>query len=551
MMQQYQYSPSNNWLALGEFIDNSISSFQNKNRNNPVNNLQIIITFDATDDNNLKIKIQDNAMGMDAKQLEDAMQPFDRSGKSDTDYNQYGVGMKLGIFWHGANVTIYSKKEREKEYKLELCTDGIHSAQEEIIVDSSKSNENEIKYNSGTTIIISKVYENKFPVFAKGKLKLIKDALGWRYSKLIEKGLTIRVDVITNDKNKNESEIIKPFVIKPFRRNQMFEDKKNSYQTNQQKRDVYAQRLNDIYEDIMAGKYDNNSIIREAYNKFNSNEDVILEKDIIVNNQSVKLKFGILDYNMPNKIKYSGVTIYHLDRAIMHGPNDNMLKASTFQFLDKAIGSGGGGESQQMRYLYGELDLTGIEKPDQNKSRFVWSTNGEQDIVFELKKIFNEMKPLLDVITKIVDTRTNKEMNEAEAKRAISISSTKLPVMKDFRISHNDSGEIAIEKTINFFGEEYDVQIYESWKENIKFIDVDHDEYNHKLIIKIEAENKFWKPLVAKEDDFKGELLFPLAMLIGMTDVFYCNNDKLKKHGLQGRSYSELMSLILEMYSNN
>jgi hypothetical protein len=35
---------------------------------------------------------------MNEAELEDSMQPNNTKGKSENDYNQYGIGMKLGIF---------------------------------------------------------------------------------------------------------------------------------------------------------------------------------------------------------------------------------------------------------------------------------------------------------------------------------------------------------------------------------------------------------------------------------------------------------------------
>jgi hypothetical protein len=58
----------------------------------------INIDIDYSDNENKKITITDNANGMGMLELLDAMQPNSREGKTDNDYNQYGIGMKLGIF---------------------------------------------------------------------------------------------------------------------------------------------------------------------------------------------------------------------------------------------------------------------------------------------------------------------------------------------------------------------------------------------------------------------------------------------------------------------
>lgn len=541
MLRQYRYTPSNYWLAISEFIDNSIGNYQNNNTNNDIDGLIINIRFDWRDRENRKIIIIDNAKGMSASRLEEAMQPCDRTNKSDTQYNQYGVGMKLGIFWYGENALIYSK-QNNKESKLELITHNINLSQK-VIVNAEPSNDNVIKYNSGTYIEISKIYDERNIIDQKNQLNLLKEALGWRYNKLIDKGLKIYIDV-ASDKNKTEPQtLIQPYFNKPFKLEQLTNNKKQSELTNKQRENEYIKRMNKLYEEKMK-KNNFTPLFSEVWNKVINHEEVEVYKTIKVNNHDVQLKICIMDANRTNMAQYCGVTIYHMDRAIMHGPNKD--QSGNFQFVQR---SGASGDKARFRWLYGELNLTGIEQPDQNKSRFLWSASGEYDLKNELEQIYNELEELLVIISTISDVDSNKKLSESEANKISENMVNKVKYFKPIGTATDEQGNIGISGTCKIFNTNFEVRIFE--RDDINFLEIDVNDIENIFKIYIERENVFWKPFISKTE-FKQELLYPIALYLGVSEWIIDNEDKknqIKKY--ENKRFLEILSTIVKDYSNN
>jgi hypothetical protein len=101
------------WYALGEFVDNSIQSYQvNKKRlielHGPAYKLRIDVTFEqGADASKSRILVEDNAAGIDSKAalraFTPAAPPDDKSGIS-----QFGIGMKSSAMWYSNYFTITS-----------------------------------------------------------------------------------------------------------------------------------------------------------------------------------------------------------------------------------------------------------------------------------------------------------------------------------------------------------------------------------------------------------------------------------------------------------
>jgi hypothetical protein len=98
-----------------------------------VDGLIINIEIVRNNDEMQHIKISDNAGGMSEKVFERAMQPGDTSGKTHSDLNQFGVGMKFGIFWLGSSVEIHTKEDMGREYYLSLEINKTNEDREAII----------------------------------------------------------------------------------------------------------------------------------------------------------------------------------------------------------------------------------------------------------------------------------------------------------------------------------------------------------------------------------------------------------------------------------
>ena len=119
---QFMNNSCHPMYPLAEFIDNSIASFlidykKIKDIDNTsldkvdLTGLQIDITFNYYSHDHQEIIITDNAGGMNLTTLSEAIQPYHTTDiQRDTRMNQYGVGMKFGIFWLSSGVSIYTKR---------------------------------------------------------------------------------------------------------------------------------------------------------------------------------------------------------------------------------------------------------------------------------------------------------------------------------------------------------------------------------------------------------------------------------------------------------
>lgn len=542
MIKGYKNYPSNYILTISEFIDNSIGSYQDNNPENDINGLEITIEFNTVNQKNKRIIISDNAKGMSADELENAMQPNDRRNKNDTQYNQYGVGMKLGIFWYGAGCTIWSKKQNGIENKLELLTTD-NDAYSKIVVDAKKSTDNRIKTSSGTIVEISSIYDNRDITNKYADLEKLSNGLGWRYNKLIQRGLKIKIKIRSSDSKKDKDILIEPYFNKPFNIKQLIDDKTNSSQNKKQRENYFDMKIQEIYDDLLQ-KYNNGNLpdeVLQVYNLINERKDVTLSKKLFINGKEAELIFSIIDADTKNKAQYSGVTIYHMDRAIMHGPNDKQ-KNQNFEFVER---TGASGAKATFRWLYGELNLTGIEVPDENKSSFSWSKNGKEELQNELEIIHKNLEPFLKMIASMKDIKTNSLPTESTIKEILEQTTEKFNFadLAKPRTFQNENYEQGIKyDSLEIFGDKFQVQVLETENSNCKFIQVDKDYQNKSLNIYIESENKFWKPFVTNAD-FKGKLLYPLAILLGFAELTY-NNPEYEST----KSFSEIVSELIEKW---
>jgi hypothetical protein len=116
--KRLSYTP---WHALAEFVDNSTQSFAN-NREAVVaalaaekDDFRVNIVYDR---DNQKIRVSDNAMGMDRTELEYALRvgarPTIQSGRS-----KFGMGLKTAACWLGNTWSVRTKKLGETiEYEV-------------------------------------------------------------------------------------------------------------------------------------------------------------------------------------------------------------------------------------------------------------------------------------------------------------------------------------------------------------------------------------------------------------------------------------------------
>lgn len=539
MIKHYYYHPSNMWLALSEFLDNSISSWSGKENQNPIDGLKIDIIFDETTKNNNKIIIKDNAKGMKEEELLNAMQPNNSLNKESHHYNQYGIGMKFGCFWYGENAAIYTKTENDNEYKVVLETLN-KSPNESVVVESEISNDNLIKTKSGTVIVISNVYADRFP--SNSKIATIKTALGWRYSKLIKKGLIINIEIKSNDKKKNSVEKITEFEIKPFKFDDFVAVRKDENKNNPNFQNQVNKWIDDIIELKEKTLYELNAlkeeedetrkrkrILIEFCEKFINGQELFVSKEIIVNNKKVNFNFGIISPKEKNLNKISGVTTYHIDRAINHGPNDDENKSPPICFdTNKNVGSGG---DPTWRHLYGDVDLTYAEIPDINKSGFLWSNEGKDNLYKEIKNVWESLKKLLNKInefkndtpTKTIDT--NKEFDETINNINDVLDNNILQLSKK---SDEDNYE---KKYIDFqlVNKKRRIRIVETNGEKDKFIKISsYNDNNNITLITFNVNHQFWKPFINKEktnSNYRGRTVYPIVLILAICNELFKNNN--------------------------
>ena len=115
----YQNMAYTHWAALGEFVDNSVSSYEiNRSqikKKQGRDKLHIEIT--TTERDGGKIIIKDNAAGIDDETMQKAFAigtpPKDNSGG-----NEFGMGMKVAACWYSKYWTVETKSSNEKYLKI-------------------------------------------------------------------------------------------------------------------------------------------------------------------------------------------------------------------------------------------------------------------------------------------------------------------------------------------------------------------------------------------------------------------------------------------------
>ncbi len=219
----------------------------------------------------------------------------------------------------------------------------------------------------------------------------------------------------------------------------------------------------------------------------------------------------------------------HIKRAINHGPNDKSNINSTISFSSKNSGSSG---DSKWRRLYGEITLTGIETPDQNKRNFQWSVNedGESSLYLiekELYRIYETFENLLQYIVSLEQRSIEADQGGKEALKDIEekapekidvvdvsydenkmslIASTNEKFYKIFNLNKEDIG------TINFL-------IKESSDIKEKIIDVKKENLNN-VEITINQNHNLWKPFINNSDiKIRSEIIYPFLIAIALTDV--------------------------------
>jgi Histidine kinase-, DNA gyrase B-, and HSP90-like ATPase len=105
MFRSMSFTP---WYALGEFVDNSITSalkniVELKKKNGPDYELEVSISFP---ENENMLVIEDNAAGITKKEMKRALKTGVPPADTSVGLGKHGVGMKAASLWWGAHIII-------------------------------------------------------------------------------------------------------------------------------------------------------------------------------------------------------------------------------------------------------------------------------------------------------------------------------------------------------------------------------------------------------------------------------------------------------------
>ncbi len=150
------------WFALGELVDNSITSaYQNWERLQEIEGGGYRLRIDITIDQAQRLlSVEDNAAGITQEQFSRILvageRPDDPSGLS-----VHGVGMKLAAFWWGRTLAIYSNPV-DKEYSVSALMDLDEMKSRGDANATCTIGKRLIEWH-GTRIILRNAYENRWP----------------------------------------------------------------------------------------------------------------------------------------------------------------------------------------------------------------------------------------------------------------------------------------------------------------------------------------------------------------------------------------------------
>lgn len=546
-------------LMLCEFIDNSISSYENAYIENEFSkidfsDLEIKFIFnekpaDIYSNNNSTITIIDNSNGMTLDDVKNAAVMYDTfkkgtndSKKGDDDLNQHGIGLKAAAHWLGKDVVVSSKTKWCEEINHYRVITSDKKDNDKCVTEIFKSpwNNNDFlpeKNSSGTKIFIKGINKQseKF-IYLKDENKCIYKSflqifLGIKYKNYIKKGLSIKFDFISNDEKANTSFVINAFEIKPFKLQDLIdllnsrknvdidkeikEFKNKLINIKNKSNDDYEKCKNDLIDKILNNdealidvpiKFNekeyiaNIGIISSSKNKYkifnNKNEEID-----ILSNKDLSLKND--DWNKYNSLQ--GLNFFHHNRGLLIGPIDtkNNIQGKlptpmTFAKNQKSIN----GLSTPIR-LFGYINISGI-KTEINKANLYINNNDKLGITNQLEEIWDKIfKDVLNEITKIDTTKRNNEVTEKKIKNLEEdlVEKTKKS-FENMTINtiKKENNSIEIQTTFDYLENKYAFDIYESVDSNDLYsFKQNYDKTDKKNIntydIYYNKNHPFWNPL--------------------------------------------------------
>lgn len=416
-------------FAISEFIDNSISNFEQECIGTPKQlSIKIIYFCDEK-----KYWIIDNANGIN--DLKNAMKIFKNTFlKSNSSKNQYGYGMKSAIFFLGKWGTIFTKCPYKDQFeKGEFVPEGedenyknlndIDIQSKDVLYRVSEIDKSNIPQEiikdinyGGTCIQIENVFNHR-GLKTSQSINNLWTFLYFRYYNYIKNkvdNVKFSLSIFTVEKNKYT---LHP---QPEERN-IFDD---AVQIKNLKEN-WISELNFYKEKTMNNSEYNYHELKKYYDSLFENDKLIFEnEEIIITGQDgveYTLKARICFINPNNKkdnkviSNARGLAIIHSNRYICHpGANDDETNLYNFYINDRDCDS-------YWKWLYGEVKLENFPNnhncdyimPDKNKRKIIFSSESnitEDDFKHGLKNYLTKVYPFLKFLVYL--NKNNDDKNE-------------------------------------------------------------------------------------------------------------------------------------------
>ena len=202
VIRNLSYKPQ---YALAEYIDNSISSYENNKdelrRRTPGYKLQIVLQLSSDE-----IRVKDNAAGIAtadyARAFKPAEIPPDTSG-----LNEFGMGMKTASIWFCKHWKVVTNALNEKQTGIiNFDVDAIIESKKATLAPIFKDKNN--KSDHGTEIILTKVYPGRI----NGQVvRRIKEHLSDIYRKYLKSG-EVEILVLGEDDSPTKTDPLSAYV---------------------------------------------------------------------------------------------------------------------------------------------------------------------------------------------------------------------------------------------------------------------------------------------------------------------------------------------------
>ncbi|WP_368487123.1 ATP-binding protein [Spiroplasma sp. DGKH1] len=334
------------YVMLGEYIDNSISSWIGNKKENPnmkVKGLEINICIIGHGEKR-ELHIIDNAYGLTKEEMSYAI----KHGKEDkinlknnTNLNHHGVGLKNASFWAGNKIEFFSKSFDSKESVEWIFDIDMADNNDEGRVDYTVQNSNhQIKLlrtndilENGTEIIISKIHGTKKYNWTSKKYEEILKSLGWKYSHYIKEGLKIFIS-----SNGKKWDLISSFSITCENLKYFWDKNYEDFVTATKPKEEKENQFISAIKNIPINKTISTKFQEEIKAKF---LDSFKKGEELKWHQKVKLREGVFvdgwvginNSESSSFIKEQGISIFEMNRALWYGPNDFADKHSSQNYV--------------------------------------------------------------------------------------------------------------------------------------------------------------------------------------------------------------------------